>query len=200
MTEKHLPPLDLTGPASQVADRWRKWKREFEYYAEGKGIDNVRKKTSQLMHFAGMEVQDIFEDLQDPGPVPAEGDNAYKVAIRKLDFYFRVEENIPYERHVFRLLSRQGGETADQFMVRLRKQARHCNFGTSFNDNLRDQLIEKLTDFELKRKLLEQRNITLEEALDKCLGSGWETSNQHDYESSCSGQRQCSQDERRKKR
>ena len=52
-------------------------------------------------------------------------------------------------------------------MVRLRKQARHCNFGTSLNDNLRDQLIEKLTDFELKRKLFEHRNITLEEALDK---------------------------------
>ena len=117
-------------------------------------------------------MQDIFEDLQDPGPVPAEGDNAYKVAIRKLDFYFRVEENIPYERHVFRQLSLQEGETADQFMVRLRKQARHCNFGTSLNDNLRDQLIEKLTDFELKRKLLEQRNITLEEALDKA--RAWE--------------------------
>ena len=40
------------------------------------------------------------------------------------------------------------------------------------NDNLRDQLIEKLTDFELKRKLLEQRNITLEEALDKA--RAWE--------------------------
>ncbi|KAL9985472.1 hypothetical protein ACROYT_G007886 [Oculina patagonica] len=173
MTEKHLPPLDLTGPASQVAERWRKWKRAFEYYAEGKGIDNVRKKTSQLLHFAGMEVQDVFEDLQDPGPVPEEGDNAYKIAIRKLDSYFRVEENIPYERHVFRQLTPQDGETVDQFMVRLRKQARHCNFGTSLNDNLRDQLIEKLTDFELKRKLLEQRNITLEEALDKA--RAWET-------------------------
>jgi len=36
--------LDLTGPASQVAERWRKWKRAFECYAEGKGIENVRKK------------------------------------------------------------------------------------------------------------------------------------------------------------
>ena len=106
-------------------------------------------------------MQDIFEDPQDPGPVPEEGDNAYKVAILKLDFYFCVEENIPYECHVFRQLSPQEGDTADQFMVRLRKQARHCNFGTSLNDNLRDQLIEKLTDFELKRKLLEQRNIKL---------------------------------------
>ena len=172
MSEKHLPPLDLTRSALQVADRWRKWKCTFEYYTEGRGVDNVRKKTSRLLHFAGMEVQDIFEDLQHPGPIPETGDNAYKVAIRKLDSYFRVEENIPYERHVFRQLSLQEGETADQFMVRLRKQAGYCNFGTSLNDNLRDQLIEKLTDFELKRKLLEQRNITLEEALDKA--RAWE--------------------------
>ncbi len=55
MTEKHLPPLDLTGPVSQVAKSWRKWKRAFEYYAEGKDVENVRKKTSQLLHFAGME-------------------------------------------------------------------------------------------------------------------------------------------------
>ena len=33
------------------------------------------------------------------------------------------------------------------------------------NYHLRDQLIEKLPNFELKRKLLEHRNITLEEAL-----------------------------------
>ena len=138
----------------------------------GKGIDNVRKKTSQLLHFAGMEVQDIFEDLQDPGPVPAESDNAYKVAICKLKYFFRVEENIPYERHVFRQLTPKEGETADQFMVRLRKQARHCNFGESLSDNLRDQLIEKLTDFELKRKPLEHRNITLEDALNKA--RAWE--------------------------
>ena len=72
-------------------------------------MENARKKTSQLLHFASMEVQDIFEGFQDPGPLPAEGDNAYKVAIRKLDFYFRVEENILYERHVFRQLSLQEG-------------------------------------------------------------------------------------------
>ena len=83
------------------------------------------------------------------------------VAICKLDFYFHVKE-----RHVFRQLSLHERETADQFM------ARHCNFRTSLNNNLRDQLIEKLVDFELKRKLLEQRNITPEEALDKA--RAWE--------------------------
>ena len=55
--------LDLSGSSSQVANNWKKWKRAFEYYTEGKGLDNTRKKTSQLLHYAGMEVQDIFEDL-----------------------------------------------------------------------------------------------------------------------------------------
>jgi len=167
MTEKCLPSSDLTGSASEVAERWRKWKRAFEYYAEGKNTDNVRKTTSQLLHFAGMEVQDIFEDLQDPRPIQDTGGNAYKIAIHKMDFCCRFKENIPYERNVFRQLTPREGETADQFMVRLRKQALHCDFGTSLNEILRDQLIEKLTNFELKRKLLGQRNITLGEALDK---------------------------------
>ena len=81
-------------------------------------------------------MQDIFEDLTDPGPILETGDNVYKVAIRKLDFYFQVEENIPHERHFFRQMAPLEGETAHQFMVRLRKQARHCNLGTSLNDSL----------------------------------------------------------------
>jgi len=40
------------------------------------------------------------------------------------------------------------GKTADKVLVRIRKQARHCNFGESLEDNLLDQLIEKLPDIE----------------------------------------------------
>ena len=66
MAERALPTLDLSGSSSQVANNWKKWKRAFEYYAEGKGLDNTRKKTSQLLHYAGMEVQDFFEILSIP--------------------------------------------------------------------------------------------------------------------------------------
>ena len=59
-------------------------------------------------------------------------------------------------------------------MVRLRKQARHCNFGATLEENLRDQLIEKLPAVELKKKLLEVNNITREAAIDKI--RKWEAS------------------------
>ena len=42
MAERALPTLDLSGFSSQVANNWKKWKRAFEYYAEGKGLDNTR--------------------------------------------------------------------------------------------------------------------------------------------------------------
>ena len=49
----------------------------------------------------------------------------------------------------------------------LKKRSEALQFWDKFEWQLRDQLIEKLTDFKLKRKLLEQGNIILEEALDK---------------------------------
>ena len=98
----------------------------------------------------------------------------YLKCLQKLDAHLRAEDNVPYERHVFRQLAPTPGETADKFMVRLRKQVRHCNFGEALNENLRDQLIEKLPDVELKKKLLEVNSITLEVAIDKV--RKWEAS------------------------
>ena len=90
--------------------------------AEGKGLDNKGKKTSQLLHYAGMEVQGIFEDLVDLDPA---GDaDPYAVCIRKLDHHFRSDENIPFERHVFRQLALMDGEPVDKFVVRLHRQAK----------------------------------------------------------------------------
>ena len=93
------------------------------------------------------------------------------VLARKLYLHFRSDENIPFERHVFWQLVLMDGESVDKFVVRLRRQARYCNFGDALDDNLRDQLIEKLPNIELKKKLLETRNITLAQVLEKTRAS-----------------------------
>ena len=66
MSERALPPLDLSGSSPQAAQKWRNCKRAFEYYAaEGKSLENTRKKCSLPLLFLCMEVQDIFEDIAD---------------------------------------------------------------------------------------------------------------------------------------
>ena len=72
---------------------------------------------------------------------------------------------------MFRQLAPTDGESVDKFVVHLCRQARYCNFGDALDDNLRDQLIEKLPDIELKKKLLETRNITLAQVLEKTRAS-----------------------------
>ena len=121
-SERALPPMDLSGSASKVAERWRQWKRSYEYYIDGKGITQAGRKKSQLLHLAGLEVQDIFEDLVDPGPVNATTDDVYKVCIRKLDAHLRADDNVPYERHMFRHMAPLSGESADKFLVRLKNR------------------------------------------------------------------------------
>ena len=110
-----------------------------------------------------MEVQDIVD------PDPAGDADPYAVCIRKLDHNFCSDENIPFERHLFRQLAPTDGEQVDKFVVRLRRQGTYCNFGDALDDNLRDQLIEKLP--ELKKKLLETRNITSAQVLEKTRAS-----------------------------
>jgi len=90
-----------------------------------------------------MEVQDIFETLTDPGAPDGEDDNVYKAALRTLDAYFTPQVNVPYERHMFRQMRQEENETVDQFVVRLSNQAANCEFGTSKNEQIRDQIIDK---------------------------------------------------------
>ena len=80
---------------------------------------NDAQKKALLLHTAGVDVQELHEALTDLGHDPA--------------------GNEPYERHVFRSMTQQEGETVDQFVAKLRKQVPNCNF-TRSNTDIRDQV------------------------------------------------------------
>ena len=109
-----------------------------------------------LLYCPGTEVQELFKTSQDPGPPADAGrDNAdeYQKALRTLDVHFSAQLNEPYERHVFRNLKQEEGETVDQFMTRLRRQVENCNWDNA-DEPLRDQVIDKCGSANLRRKLL----------------------------------------------
>ena len=81
--------------------------------------------------------------------------------------------NAAYERHVLRQLKQEPGEDVDSFVLRLRKQARHCGYGPEeLEFAVRDQLLEKVTSLELRTKLFEKPNIQLAAAIEKA--RAWE--------------------------
>ena len=66
--QRLIEPLNLTGANHVIAERWRHWKRSFQFYVDGQAITDAKRQHSQLLHYAGPAVQDIFETLQEPHP------------------------------------------------------------------------------------------------------------------------------------
>ena len=57
-----------------------------------------------------------------------------------LDYNFVPKLNIPFERHLFRKISQESGETVDQFMCRLQQRAATCEFCVKKDDYIGDRL------------------------------------------------------------
>ena len=159
--------FDVTGSAHEVSTRWKKWKRSFTYYADGNGISDETRKKNLLLHLAGLEVQDIFDTLPEPPPVPADDDarGVFDTAILKLDAYFAYEPNYALEKHNFRLMSQLSSETVAQFAHRLKQQAKLCNFTTAAEHEL-DQLVEGVRESSLRKKFLDKKNLDIVAALE----------------------------------
>ena len=160
MAGHNIQPMDISGSKSELSERWRVWLRGFTYFVEGKAnLQIPARKRSELLYRAGSGVQDILEN-RTVVPLEGQGDDVYQQTVRALNAYFHVQENAAYERHVLRQLGQEPGEDVESFVLRLRKQARHCGYGVEeLEFAVRDQLLEKVSSQELRTKLFEVPNI-----------------------------------------
>ena len=74
-------PFDCRGDSTSVGLRWRRWRKSFQFYVDGRGITAAAWKRALLLHCAGAEVQEIFETLMDPAVPEGEDDDVYEAAL-----------------------------------------------------------------------------------------------------------------------
>ena len=72
------------------------------------------------------------------------------------------------QRHKFRK-SKQGEDTAAEFVSRLRTIANDCEFGASYDESILDQLLSGLNDEKLVSELLAKTELTLATAVEKII-------------------------------
>ncbi|KAK3895908.1 hypothetical protein Pcinc_000408 [Petrolisthes cinctipes] len=151
------PAFSVVADPSSVASRWKKWTQAFTFYLDATGVTNAVQKRALFLHIAGQEVQEIFDTFS--GEL-----DTFEKAISALDKYFVPLVNMRYERVLFRQIHQESNEPTDTFVTRLRKLAESCNFHDS-EDAILDQAIEKCASSQLRRKVLQERNITLDKFL-----------------------------------
>lgn len=150
ITEKRLS-------ADNIGPEWEKWLRG-------------HRKRAWLLHFAGDQVREIFDNLPganiQAGPLAeryvTDGD-VYQTAIAVLNEYFLPKRNPTTERLVFRMIKQEKNEEIEMFVIRLRKQAEKCDYGTAVEERIKDQITEKCISSKLRRRILEKGAMTLQE-------------------------------------
>ncbi|CAH2107516.1 unnamed protein product [Euphydryas editha] len=153
-----LPPpekLDLEGDSTSVGLKWEKWKRSLYIYLEATDIVTPAKKRATLLVLGGTPLQEIYYNLPGASGEPGENVDVFEIAIKKLNEYFLPKQNKIYERHIFRSIKQDAGESFEKFLIKLRNQAAKCKFDKP-DDHIIDQIIEKCISSELRKKIKEQ--------------------------------------------
>lgn len=157
------------GDPFSLGSRWEKWRRALQIYLEASEITDAVKKRAILLHSGGIALQDIFYSLPganlDTTLEENRGIDVFSIAISKLNDYFLPKQSKLFERYTFRLMKQDDDEKFDKFLVRLRQQAGKCQF-MNIEEHLIDQITEKGTSKELRRKILSLGdNITLSDII-----------------------------------
>ena len=76
------------------------------------------------------------------------------------------------ERHTFNLRQQEDGESFDDFMTDVKTLSKNCKFcDTCYNGLLRDRLVGGIASNSTKKKLLSEKDLTLEKTIDICRAS-----------------------------
>ena len=133
--------------------------------------DDLKRKRALLLHYAGEEINDIFETLPDTGE-----EKNYQAAIDALNAHFAHTANLEFSIYCFGQAKQQPNETLNTFHTRLQQLAMPCSF-TDNDKEVKTQIIQACTSRKLRRSALQHPEWLLSNLLSS--GRAMELANKH---------------------
>ncbi|XP_028299351.1 zinc finger protein 227-like [Gouania willdenowi] len=155
-------PLSLT---ANPADNWCSWEQSFRRYIAASGEKDEKAKIDILLHTIGEDALELYNTLT----VRGEGDElTMEDVLQAFKDHCCPQRNVVFERVQYWSHQRTAGTSVNTFMTELRQKSKHCEFGIIENDMLRDKLVLSITDSDLKKRLIQERCLTLYRAIEIC--------------------------------
>jgi len=158
-----FPEFDLH-PRETTPARFDRYVQRLERLFTAMAVDDPGRKQAMLLHYAGDNVDDIFQTLVlPPDEDPDHPTNVYAKTVKALKTHFEPQRNVDHLVYLFRKETQMTTENISQFHTRLQLMAKKCNF-TDQNTEIKRQIIQGCTSSRLRRKAMES-NLTLDELL-----------------------------------
>jgi len=144
-----------------LAQRWDRWKAQFELYVAASGVADKLQKRALLLHLAGPGVREIIFKFK-TYPDEVKGDaKEFDKAMTCLSNHFKVKTNVPLARQRLLASKPNPGETISNFVTRLKSLAEHCDYGEEEDNQVRDIVLSHVTNKELKGIFYREENLSL---------------------------------------
>ena len=147
-----------------VASNWEFFRQQWEDYEVATEL--VQQKTAvrlaSLRSIMGKNCLQIYRNLS----LTPEQQESVQGCLEAMEAYFKPQRNVVYERYVFNSCVQRQDENVDAYVNRLRKLASSCDFGALTDELIRDRLVIGVRDRDLKGRLLRQKGLSLQKALE----------------------------------
>ena len=158
------PPLNLKDSA---VEGWKLFNQGWGNYIIITDVAQKENKYQKAMflHCIGPDALKVYNTFN----LPEDDSTKLKDIVQKFEEFIIGEPNETYERYKFNQRTQKSAETADQFVTALKTLSATCNFCDCMRETLiRDRLVTGINSPETRKKLLEQRKLSLQNAIDIC--------------------------------
>ncbi|CAB0028814.1 unnamed protein product [Trichogramma brassicae] len=146
----------------QMDDDWELFEEKLGCYFLTKKISDDKIKVATLVTELSTDAHALLKQLVSPAKITAK---EYKELVEVMEKQLKPKPSEAMQRCTFHTARQNGNEKIADFVARLKKLAINCNF-EKLNDALRDQLVCGLSDTVIKVQLFEEKNLTLEKAVE----------------------------------
>lgn len=144
--------------------QWSTWHDRLEGMFAILDIKTEEKKRMNILHYIGLQ---NYENLVIKLSPVKPKDRTYTELVQLLESEFSPAPNEIVENYRFHLRKQRDGESINDFVAALRKLAIKCKFDTYLNTALRNQLVFGLRSQKVQARLLEEKDLTYELAIQK---------------------------------
>ena len=149
-----------------IAEAWKRWKKQYEIYALASGVVNEDEnvQAAVFLHVLGCEGQEKIEALN----LDEAQKSDVSELIQALEKICVPKSNETVSRHLFFNCSQKQGETFEEFLMELKKLSVNCNFGNLKDSLIKDRIISGVLDSSLRDRLLKEDTLELEKCINLC--------------------------------
>ena len=148
-------------------EHWPLWKQQWANYVVISRLDTQSQdyQTAMLLNSIGTDALKVFNGFVF---APNETRDVSNI-LRKFDEHIIGQLNETYERYRFNCRNQTPGEAVDAFITALRNLAKNCNFCECMRESLlRDRVIMGILDSDLRKRLLQMPDLTINLCIDMC--------------------------------